>query len=250
MQSPLIARKSRIIQRTRSDQPIEDYTIGLALFDYLPVIVAGIGLHLVCRYAAQALAFENVWTLIIPAIAVTGGGLKATWKLIVVTRDTSIQWMSDQLFFFIAAAYLLLAALVILGLRARAAGKPLPPRWWQVPVALAVLVVVAALYLNMTSPGRTWSFLLLGVMSLSNLVFSLRLIGHAFARRNWPAVAGFVLNLCLSWVLVGLARIPEQTASLQWIEEILNLAAVSFLAAAAWSLIHRATEGDIRDGYT
>ena len=50
------------------------------------------------------------------------------------------------------------------------------------------------------------------------------------------------MNLVLSYVLVALARIPEQTAELQWIEEFFNLANNSMLAVGAWLLI-RARRG-------
>ena len=210
----------------------------MALFDYLPVLVAGVGLHLVCRYALNA-GFENRWTVIIPLLAVTGGMLKASWKLNVAITGNDITWMSDSLFFFIAASYLLLAVAVLRGLRARAAGKTLPECWWRWPFVAVVLVTVIAIGLKVSSPDRHWSLLLLIVMSTSNLVFSIRLIAHSVRLREWLAVGGFVLNLALTYVLVGLARIPEQTVQLQWIEEFTNLVSNSFLAIAAYSLVRR-----------
>ena len=215
---------------------IYDYTVSLALFDYLPVLVAGVGLHLVCRYVLDA-GFENRWTIIIPVLAVTGGMLKASWKLNVAITGSDIGWMSDSLFFFIAASYLLLAVGVIRGLRAKTRGATLPVCWWRWPFVAVVLVTVVALGLKVTSPERHWSLLLLIVMSTSNLVFAVRLIAHSFALRQWLAVAGFGLNLTLTYVLVGLARIPEQTVQLQWIEEFTNLLSNSFLAVAAYSLV-------------
>ena len=217
---------------------IYDYTVSLALFDYLPVLVAGVGLHLVCRYALNA-GFENRWTIIIPLLAVTGGMLKASWKLNVAVTGNDIAWMSDSLFFFIAASYLLLAVGVIRGLRARATGATLPVCWWRWPFVVVVLVTLVALGLKISSPERHWSLLLLIVMSTSNLVFSIRLIAHSVALRQWVAVAGFGLNLVLTYVLVGLARIPEQTVQLQWIEEFTNLFSNSFLAVAAYSLVRQ-----------
>ena len=208
------------------------------MFDYLPVIVAGFGLHFICRYVLNA-GPENRWTIIIPLLAVTGGTLKATWKLNVAITGQSIEWMSDQLFFFIAASYILLAFAVIRGLRARVRGETLVSCWWRWPLVLVIIVVCAALALKVR-PDRAWSLLLLIAMSTSNLVFALRLIGHSFAARNWLAVGGFVVNLTLTYVLVGLARIPEQTAQLQWIEEVVNLVSNSCLALAAYSLLRLA----------
>ena len=200
------------------------------------MFVAGVGLHLLCRYVLQA-GPDNRWTLIIPLLAVIGGTLKASWKLNLVLTGENIAWMSQQLFFFIAASYLLLAFAVIRGLRARVRNEVLPANWWRIPFIVVLLIAATALALKMSSAERHWSLLLLIVMSTSNLVFSLRLIGHTVALRNWIALLAIALNLTLTYVLVALARIPEQTVELQWIEEWTNLLSNSFLAVAAYSLL-------------
>ena len=216
---------------------MERYTLGLALFDYLPVIAAAIGLTLVCQYCALVGRQRGAWIYLVPLVAVTGGALKATWKLIVVTTGTNIQWMSDQLFFFIASGYVLMASLVVMAFRAHAKGEQLSASWWRGPLLMAAAVVATALVLANTSESRGWAFLLLGVMSIANLVFSIRLIAHSVGQRKWLAVLGFSMNLILAYVLVGLARIPEQTLELQWAEEILNFISTSALALAAWYLV-------------
>ena len=216
---------------------MERYTLGLALFDYLPVIAAAIGLYLICRYCSLVGRQQGAWIIMVPLVAVTGGFLKATWKLIVVVTGVNIQWMSDQLFFFIASGYLLMASLVVMSLRAHGRNEQLAATWWRAPLIAVVVVVTVALALAFSVSSRSWAFLLLGVMSLANLVFSIRLIAHSIGQSKWLATLGFSLNLVLAYVLVGLARIPEQTLELQWAEEILNLAATSSLALAAWYMI-------------
>jgi len=222
---------------------MENYTLGLALFDYLPVIAAGFGLYLICKYCAGLAGYDGHWIVFIPLVALTGGALKASWKLIWALQHVNYQWMSDQLFFFLASAYVLMAVLVIRSLRAAADGTSLPPRWYLLPVQIIVVMLAGAFYLKTTTDGRTWSFLLLAVLSLANLVFLLTLVGHAWRRANWLAVGTFVCNLVLSYALVGLARM-EQTAQLQWIEEFLNLTNNSLLAVGAWSLIRRSTSNE------
>lgn len=218
---------------------MEDYTLSLALFDYLPVIVAGIGLYMICRYCAILGHSTGAWVAAIPLIAFAGGFLKATWTVIVVLSGVNIVWMSDQLFFLIASSYVLLASLVVLSLRAESIGRPLKDSWWQLPALVVIAVVAVAFLLRQEYTERYWAMLLLGVMSVSNLVFALRLVFHSVARRYWWAASAIVLNLVLAYTLVFLARIPEQTAQLQWIEEILTLLANSALAFAAWRLLRR-----------
>ncbi len=217
---------------------MENYTLGLALFDYLPVIAAGFGLYMICKYCAILGRYDGPWIVIIPAVALMGGVLKASWKLLWALQQVNYQWMSDQLFYFLATAYVLMVTFVIANLRAWRKDRPLSETWWYGAVLVAAIAVCLSLYLKAATDGRSWSLLLLSTLSVANLVFLVTLAGHAVKRRNWIAVAAFIANLVLSYVLVALARL-EQTAELQWIEEILNLANNSLLAVAAWVLLRQ-----------
>ena len=218
---------------------MERYTLSLALFDYLPVIAGGIGMFFVCRYASIVGRRAGAWVLVVPLIVFTGGFLKATWKTIVVVTGEHLVWMSDQLFFFLATGYILVASLVFLSLRAAARDTQLSARWWYVPAVLATLVVATALAMRIGMPGRTWNFMLLGVLSIANLVLYVRLITHSASLRNWLSAFGFLTSLLLGYVLVGLARLPDQTLELQWIEESLNFVSNTVLALSAWWLLRQ-----------
>lgn len=217
---------------------MENYTLGLALFDYLPVIAAGFGLYMICKYCALLGNYDGPWIVVIPAIALIGGSLKASWKLVWALDQVNQEWMSDQLFFFLATAYLLMAAFVYFNLRANRKGRVLDADWWYGPIVAVVIAIGLAIYLKLNIEGRTWSFLLLATLSLANLVFLLMLVGHAWRRGCSVAVAAFAGNLILSYTLVYLARV-EQTAELQWIEQSLNLVSNSLLAVGAWALLKK-----------
>lgn len=219
---------------------MEHYTLSLALFDYLPVTAAAIGFFLICRYCAIAGHSTGAWVVFIPLLAVTGGLLKASWKVIVVVAGVDIQWMSDQLFFFLASSYVLLASIVMMSLGAERKGHALRHDWWKIPALLALGIVATAFLLKRGFDNRYWAFLLLGVLSICNLVFAGRLILHSFARRNWLSGVLFLVNLVVAYTLVALARLPQQDLQLQWIEEILNLFAASAFAVAAWHLLKKA----------
>lgn len=221
---------------------MENYTLGLALFDYLPVIAAGFGLYLVCKYCASIGQYSGAWIIIIPAIALTGGVFKASWKLLYAVQTIDYRWMSELLFFFLASSYLLMATLVVSSFRAASKGKSLKSTWWYSPMTMAAIVIASALYLKLSIDGKAWSILLLATLSIANLITLIFLIAHAFKRRVWIASGAFLCNLVLSYVLVGLARIPEQTAELQWIEEALNLANNSLMAVGAWFLVRQASK--------
>ena len=224
---------------------MENYTLGLALFDYLPVIAAGFGLYLICKYCALLVNYKSHWIIAIPAIALTGGSLKATWKLIYALSGVDYRWMSEQLFFLLAASYLLMATLIVSSLRASRKGFELNKNWWYTPAVIAVIVMVTAQYLKLNTDGSTWSVMLLATLSLANLTMLLALILHSIRRQVWYAGSAFAINLLLTYVLVNLARIPEQTVDLQWIEEFMNLANNSVLAIGAWALL-RSKRGGVR----
>jgi len=46
----------------------------------------------------------------------------------------------------------------------------------------------------------------------------------------------FAFNLIAIFSLSGMARIPEQTITLQWIEEVINVFGQGAFAFAAWQL--------------
>lgn len=217
---------------------MEGYTLSLALFDYLPVMAGGGALYLVCRHCAGLARYGGPWIVLIPLIALTGGGLKATWKLILAVQGVDLLWMSDQLFFFLAGAYVPLAILVIWSLRAARHGGTLPAGWWRLPVLISAVVLAGAFYLKSTADGRAWSALLIAVVALASLAMLLALIGHAFARGDRLAAGAFAASLVLSYVLVWLSRM-DQTAELQWVEQSVNLAGNCLLAAGAWRLTGR-----------
>ena len=67
--------------------------------------------------------------------------------------------------------------------------------------------------------GRAWFFLLLTAGALANIALALVLIRLSWGWGQGFAGAFFLLSILLTLVLSALARIPEQTAALQWLEE-------------------------------
>lgn len=213
------------------------YTLALALTDFLPVAAGGLGMLLITRYAAALGRAEFPPLLPIPLVIFTGGLLKASWKTWVVVSGQNVTWMTDQLFFFLASGYVMMAALVTASLGAHKRQAELSAGWWRLPLTIVMVLVASALYLRFTTDGRGWNFLLLGVLSLANLVLFVRLIAHSIGTRNLWSAAGFTTSLVLGYVLVGLARMPDQTLQLQWVAQTLNFVSNSILALSAWYLI-------------
>ena len=194
-----------------------EYTLGLALFDFIPVVLSAIAVCLLARWMQGGFALSKpAW---IGALTVTAGGLsKAMWKLIVVTTKTDIQIMNNALFPLLGAGFVLLAVSFLMGL--------LKKERWIWPVGL---LVIAAFYLwSYTKLGaenpKSWSFVLLGMTAGFSTLLSLGLSGLGLARKIILSALLIFGSIGGSFYLAKLARLPDQTLALQWKEELLNTA--------------------------
>jgi hypothetical protein len=175
------------------------------------------------------------------ALVSIGGLLKATWKLLMATSDglTNIVWMDKGMFLWMAPGFLLLAFAVWYTSEIMM-GRKRTKRIWLAPGLMLALVAVALFFTGFPDPEiNTWRFILLGVMTLSNIVLVLLLIMKARHFGMTGTALLFLLNIVLVFVLNGMARIPEQTISLQWTEQLLNTTAQGAFLLGAWLLNKR-----------
>ena len=214
---------------------MKDYTVALALFDYVPIAFTALGMFWLCR--SELFGNQTVRKLAIvgACLIISGGLLKATWKLIVASTGEHIVWMNNSLFILMAPGFTLLSyALFIrqsLFVRLRIA------------LLLTSLIPLIALLIFIIYPDqRLWFFWLLTVVTLANTVVIFML-----ARTSWSSGDGvisllYVLSFVGTLTLSGLARIPEQTAALQWIEESINAVAQGLFFLASLRLNKRFAE--------
>jgi hypothetical protein len=106
-------------------------TVALALWDFVPVVLAGLGLVLLSRHIA---AERPTWgrTAFRGAVLVTLGGLaKAGWKLEYAITGDDIAWLEEALFWLLAPGFAFVAASL---------SSPRWARWWlgAIPPAFAV----------------------------------------------------------------------------------------------------------------
>jgi len=210
---------------------MQDYTLSLALFDFLPVALSAAGLLLLVftlrkHYARLRPA---LWRLAAcgAVLVITGGLLKASWKLLWVTTRVDYAWMSAGLFWCLAPGFVLLAGATLGMLRRSTTGVG------TLLIPLAVAVTACAVALGM--PERS-SLVLLLLLVLGNLVMMISLITFSSRQRLHYAAVFLTISVVATFTLSGLARIPEQTASLQWIEEIVNFVGQGLFAAAMYLL--------------
>jgi len=216
---------------------MESHTIGIALFAYLPAISAGFSLYLICKYCASVSNHGGHWGTTIPAVVLTAGFVNATWKLIYVLTEVNYRWMFEQLYFLHAAAYVFMAVLVFSSIRVSGKGRELAADWWYSPALVALILLVTAQVIKLKTDSEIWSVMLFATLFFANFVMLITLTFHSVKARAWVAAGAFASSLLLGYVLLTLARTPEQTAQLMWTEQVLSLINYSMLAIGAWTLL-------------
>jgi hypothetical protein len=198
-------------------------TVPLALYDFLPVLLAGAGCFALARLV-RLRAPERAWAAGAGAVLVLSGGLaKAVWKLALAAGWGDWGALEAGLFVLLCPGFALLAWSL-----AGTLGRRVP---LIVPLALVAVAEVAAGTSGSTAP------LLAGTVAGATAT---GVLGILLARRahDRPAVLLFALQLALAFALVPLAQ-PPHTVQKQWLEEILNTAGQGAFAAAAVRLVRR-----------
>lgn len=199
----------------------EEYNVALAVEDFVPVVLASAALIITAQAVGKRVPAVFPIALI-GAIVVSLGGLgKATWKLLVSTGCWEYPILEQLLFPCLAFGF---SALVWALLSAKR-GSELPG--WPFAV-FPVGAAIGALWM-----GENWPLLIAAAVSASALGITAAVI--AFKARK-PAVGVlFVLYVLGTNILPPLAAQPNQSAELQWAEQLTNTAVqFCFLLGALW----------------
>ncbi|MFD9465402.1 hypothetical protein [Streptomyces sp. NPDC060027] len=86
-----------------------DYPVALALQDFMPVVLTGVGAACLIRPVARAVPRARATAATGTALILAGGLSKAVWKLVVSLDGPDVQPMNKALFPLLAAGFLLLA---------------------------------------------------------------------------------------------------------------------------------------------
>jgi len=213
-----------------------EYTVSLALVDFLPVIFSAIGVFLVAQMIAR---FDQTSGRVayLAATLITMGGLsKAVWKLVIAATGNDIAGLDDMLFIFLGPGFTLLSW-ALWNAQLVMAGKEIPRNIWLRPLGVIALFGIGAISARIVQPeARYWVYILLTLTTFANLAVGILLIRQANQQKLKVAAWLFAFNLIAIFSLSGMARIPEQTITLQWIEEVINVFGQGAFAFAAWQL--------------
>lgn len=210
-----------------------DYTVILALEDYVPTLLALAGFWLLGAASAaidQRAAVAGRGGAVLIGL---GGVAKSTWKLILATFGADVHWLEQSLFPLMAAG----ALLVLWSLHTTLRGRRAP--WW--PYALVgVGVAGAAGALGSVQPA---------FVAATTGVTAISVLGAVLAgrRRAWGAVALYVLGIVAVTSLVPLRNHPQhETLGFQWLEQGTNTLAQAVFLTAALLTVRAATSAAAR----
>ncbi len=214
----------------------EQYTIAVALFDYLPVALSAFGLHALASALSLTHSTIGLWARAGAWLIPLGGVFKATWKLRIALGYPALDWLENLLFICLAPGFLLVALATSSAYRVARSGA-LSRGAKPGPLGVLALPAIIGGSLALIYPDtRIWFFSLLALTTLANLwlviaAYRWTLLLQTGRLCRISLVAAFLGTLALS----GFARLPptEWTA---WIQESTNLIIQGLFAWAFWSI--------------
>lgn len=208
-----------------------EYTVGLALEDYLTVVFSGIGLALLTRMIGQLDRGLGRMALIGMVLTIAGGALKASGKLVMALGGPDLPVLNQALFPLIAPGFTLFAWSLY---QIRRAFRDQPPlrRPWLVPAVLIGFFAVSSLSIGLA--GGPWRVPLILLSSLANVTLLVMLIMAAWGRKMWVTGALFLFTMIVVLVMSQLAQIPFQSIEMIWFEQISQTIAQALFAVGAW----------------
>ncbi len=178
-----------------------EYSLSLALFDFVPIIAFLAGSYFLVRIAIQHRGTACGRMMMAgTGLIFTGGFLKASWKLLYVIGVGDYQLMSQAQFVLLSIGFA--GMLVSLSYLARNLVKG------------EVLGSVAMI--------STWKIPFLTVMTLCSLGAH-GILSYLSFRKRAPLAGGlFILAILCMLGMSGMASSLEQTVANQWLEEGIN----------------------------
>ena len=199
----------------------------LAIEDFVPVILSGVGLWLIADAVASLSGLLAGWARIGAVAAFAGGLSKATHKLILAATETDVRILDHALFPLLATGFALVATSVWLARRQMSA-TVLP---WIAP---AVLLTGGAAW----AAGLSDRIFLL-IATVASITLSALLIRWSASAGSRAAAWLFAAALALTLVLGGMAPTLGDAPEYQWLEQGTNTVTQGLFLYGSWLLARR-----------
>lgn len=205
-----------------------EFTIPMALEDYLPVIFSAFGLYLIVKTLSVKQANVTKLAGLGALLIVTDGFLKATWKLIYAAAGVDVAWMKDSLFLLMGPGFMMFSWALWKGLKEQLSTNR---QIWLTPLIVVFIALILAGYLVMM--GRSSRPVLLTLTTFGTVWMAGQLILSSWRKGLYLAVFLFFYNVVTIFLQVWLAQLPQTTA-LQWLGQINNTFSWLAFAVGVW----------------
>jgi hypothetical protein len=194
-----------------------EYSVPLALQDYMTVIFSGIGLLLLAIMINRLDRSLGRMAFIGVALTVLGGTLKASGKLVMALGGPDLAVLHLALFPLIAPGFTLIAW-SLWQIRHLMRGEKQARQPWLVPILAIALFAVGVLYIGMN--GGPWRVPLILLSTISNFALLLLLIVAAWGRGMWLTGGLFLVTLLVVLAMSQMASLPNPTIAMIWTEQV------------------------------
>lgn len=208
-----------------------EYGVALAVEDFVPCVLALAALVVLAQAVRRRVPAAYPVALI-GGLAVSAGGFgKATWKLLVATGCWEHPWLEALLFPCLAFGFSAVAWAVLSAVKGRRVN---PLGFVLFPMAAGV----GAAWMSI-SAGEYENWPLLIAAAVGATFLGVTLAATAFRAGKASVGVLFVIYTLGTNILPPLAAQPEQSAELQWAEQLTNSAVqLCFLLGALWLREH------------
>ena len=208
-----------------------DFTVGMALFDYIPVIFFALGAIILLGDLYNKMSKVAFALFAAGVINVTMAGfLKATWKLLYAGAQIDISALNAMFFPVQSIGFLLAGIGIIMMLTKKQKGTKLHSAAPVAPLVPVVSITFPYLVLVMVAG--------LGFMDAGLCVLAKKL--------KKPAVIGiFVLSFVCCLGMGYLSTKDFEQASMNWIAEGVNFCGQGLFLLGVW-MLHKAGLNDLK----
>ena len=191
----------------------ETYTLGLALFDFVPNLLFLSGAYFLVKLA-NLISGKGTGRIMATGTVLIflGGILKASWKLLYTLKIADIQLFNQALFILQAPGFVLMFLSVFRFTKIRV------PKSSEMPLI------------------AFWKIPLLAITTLSSLGSYGILTFLSFQRGKIIAAWCFILTIVIVLGMSGMASGVNQTIGMQWVEEVVNSFGQLMFATGSWVL--------------
>ena len=195
---------------------MNDFSVGMALFDYIPVVFFALGAFILLRDFYKRVRKDTYLLFAIGVILVAVGGIfKATWKLLYAANICDIA-IFDELFFPLQSFGFLLAGVAVILMLFSKSAKSSKLYAMEPSLLIMILLMVSGL----------------GLMDAGLCVISKRL-------KKPVAIVVFALSFICCLGMGYLSSKDFEKASMNWIAECVNFCGQGLFLLGTW-MIHKA----------